>query len=253
MTETPWLSVVMPAYNEETAIGGTLAALLAFLREQDLPYEVVIVDNASEDATTHVVRPYLEDPSVRLLRNEVNRGKGFSVRRGMLDTSGALCLLCDADNGPSLDSLPHMLELIESADVVIGSRNVRGSRVGRTQPIRRRIAGWTFLALCRATMGEPSRDIFCGFKLFRSEVAEAVFSRQTLEGWTFDIEILALARRMGYSIRETGIVWTDREGSRLSMLRVIVPVLRELMSARRNVRRQIPRPVRAGAPERVAS
>jgi glycosyltransferase involved in cell wall biosynthesis len=235
---TPWLSVVVPAYNEETAIADTLTAVLTAVRGPGEPYEVIVVDNASEDRTAEMVAPFLADPGVRLLRNDVNRGKGFSVRRGMLEATGRLRLLCDADCAPSLASLPHMIELARDADIVIGSRNVRGSRVGRTQPIRRRIAGWTFLALCRLTLREPTRDIFCGFKVFGGEAAEAAFGRQTLEGWTFDIEVLALARRLGYRIRETGIVWNDREGSRLSMARVLVPVVRELLAARRNVRRQ---------------
>jgi dolichyl-phosphate beta-glucosyltransferase len=235
---TPRISVVLPAYNEETAIAGTVSAVVAWLEQRGAPYEVVVVDNASEDRTVEALAPLLDGERVRLLRNDVNRGKGFSVRRGMLDTTGELRLLCDADCGPSLASLPRMLELIEEADVVIGSRNIKGARVGRTQPLRRRIAGWNFLALCRLVLDEPSRDIFCGFKLWRAEAAQAAFSRQSLEGWTFDIEVLALARRLGYSVRETGIVWNDREGSRLSMARVVIPVLRELLQARRNVRRQ---------------
>jgi dolichyl-phosphate beta-glucosyltransferase len=232
----PWLSVVIPTYNEEMTVAGTVAAVRSWCEERGVEYEIVVVDNASRDGTATVLAPLLDGTRVRLLRNEVNRGKGYSVRRGMLDTSGELRLMCDADCLPSLASLADMIELIEDADVVIGSRNTDGSRVDRTQPLRRRLASWNFLTLCRTVMGEPSRDIFCGFKLFRGEAAEAAFSRQSIEGWAFDIEVLALARRMGYRVREAGIVWNDREGSRLSMTRVLVPVIRELFQARRNVR-----------------
>ena len=171
----------------------------------------------------------------------------------MLEATGRLRLLCDADCLASLASLGTMVELADEADVVIGSRNVDTARVGRTQPIRRRIASWNFLALCRLMMHEPSRDLFCGFKLFRGEAAAAVFPLQSLDGWTFDIEILALARRLGFSVREVGIVWSDREGSRLSMFRVLVPVVRELLQARRNVRRQaaVTRVPAEPVPERV--
>jgi dolichyl-phosphate beta-glucosyltransferase len=234
----PWMSVVIPAYNEEMTVAGTVSAARAWLDERGASYEIIVVDNASTDRTVEVLQPLL-DGQVRLLRNDVNRGKGYSVRRGMLDAEGELRLMCDADCLPSLVSLGHMVDLIEDADVVIGSRNVADSKVDKTQPLRRRLASWNFLNLCRLAMNEPSRDIFCGFKLFRSEVAEAAFGHQSIEGWAFDIEILALARRLGFTVREAGIVWNDREGSRLSMTRVLIPVIVELMHARRNVRRAV--------------
>ena len=178
----PWMSVVIPAYNEEMTVAGTVSAARAWLDERGVTYEIVVVDNASTDRTVEVLEPLLDGPRVRLLRNEVNGGKGYSVRRGMLDCSGELRLMCDADCLPSLVSLDDMVALIEGADVVIGSRNIDGSRVDRTQPLRRRIASWNFLNLCRLTMNEPSRDIFCGFKLWRAEAAEAAFSRQSIDG-----------------------------------------------------------------------
>ena len=234
----PWMSVVIPAYNEEMTVAGTVSAARAWLEERGASYEIIVVDNASTDRTVEVLEPLL-DEHVRLLRNEVNRGKGYSVRRGMLEATGELRLMCDADCLPSLASLGEMVDLIADADVVIGSRNVESSRVDKTQPLRRRLASWNFLNLCRLAMNEPSRDIFCGFKLFRSEVAEAAFGHQSIEGWAFDIEILALARRLGFTVREAGIVWNDREGSRLAMHRVLIPVIRELAQARRNVRRAV--------------
>lgn len=243
------MSVVIPVYNEEKTVAGTVAAVRSWLEERGRSYEIVVIDNASEDGTVDRVRPLLDGAAERLLRNAVNRGKGFSVRRGMLATSGELRLLCDADCVPSLASLDHMVELMGDADVVIGSRNIHGSQVGRTQPISRRIASWNFLALCRLVLNEPSRDIFCGFKLFRAAAATAAFSRQSLDGWAFDIEVLALARRLGFRIRESGIVWNDREGSRLHMHRVLVPVTRELLQARRNVRAVEARPQIQAAPE----
>jgi dolichyl-phosphate beta-glucosyltransferase len=235
----PWMSVVIPAYNEEMTVAGTVSAVRAWMEERGATYEIVVVDNASSDRTVEVVQPLLDGERVRLLSNDVNRGKGYSIRRGMLDTTGELRLMCDADCLPSLASLGEMVDAIEDADVVIGSRNVDGSRVDKTQPLRRRVASWNFLNLCRLAMGEPSRDIFCGFKLFRSEVADVAFRHQSIEGWAFDIEILALARRLGFTVREAGIVWNDREGSRLAMHRVLIPVIVELVQARRNVRRAV--------------
>jgi dolichyl-phosphate beta-glucosyltransferase len=243
MGET-WMSVVVPAYNEERIIAGAVVAISEWLEAKGRPYEIVVVDNASEDATGEVLAPLLEGGRVRLLRNDVNRGKGYSVQRGMLECSGDLRLMCDADCEPSLPSLDRMIEMIESgkADVVAGSREAEGSDVGKTQPIARRIASWNFIRLCKLIMGEPLRDIFCGFKLFSGPAAVDAFSRQSLEGWTFDVEVLALARGTGHKVAECGIAWNDREGSRLRMHRVLVPVVIELLRARANVRRALAAP-----------
>jgi dolichyl-phosphate beta-glucosyltransferase len=245
--DQPWMSVVVPAYNEEQTIVDTVAALRDRLEEAGRPYEIVVVDNASEDRTVELLLPLLDGRRVRLLRNDLNRGKGYSVRRGMLDATGQLRLLCDADCAPSLASLPRLVEAIQEADVVAGSRSVPGADVGRTQPLRRRLVGWPFIALTRLLLLEPTRDVYCGFKLWRGVAAQAVFSRQRLDGWVFDAESLAMARRLGFRVREVGIVWINREASNLSIVHTLVPAVRELVAARRNVRRQ------AGAHAVVAS
>ncbi len=233
----PDISVVIPAYNERETLPLTVGAVRAAMEELGRPYEILVVDNASEDGTLEALAPLL-DERVRALRNDANRGKGYSVRRGMLEARGELRLHCDADCAPSLASLPRMLEAIADADVVAGSRLAPGAQVGRRQPLRRRIAGRSFVLLCRALLGEPTTDLFCGFKLFRGPAAEQAFGRSRLEGWTYDAEVLALARALGYRVREVGVVWSDRPASRLSMTRVLVPVTRELLAARRHVRRE---------------
>jgi dolichyl-phosphate beta-glucosyltransferase len=249
----PWISIIVPAYNEERGIAATVVALRDWLEAHDeRPFEVIVVDNASEDGTVEALAPLLDGDRIQLLRNERNRGKGHSVRRGMLAAQGALRLHCDADCAPSLASLPTMLELIEDADVVVGSRLAEGAQLGQRQPLPRRIVGRSFVLLCRAVLAEPTTDLYCGFKLWRAPAAEDVFARVHLDGWTFDAEALAMARALGYRLRETGIVWTDREGSRLSMARVLVPVVRELLAARRHIRREARRPTAAlaeAAPE----
>jgi len=234
----PGLSVIVPAYNEEAGIAATVRALRDSLEARGEPWEVLVVDNASEDRTAAIVEELADGERVRLLRNERNRGKGHSMRRGMLEATGELRLHCDADCATSLPSLPHMLDLVDEYDVVVGSRLVEGAQVGRRQRLRRRVAGRSFQQLCRLMLREPTSDLYCGFKLWRARAAVDAYSRTRLEGWTFDAEVLAMARALGYSIRETGIVWTDREGSRVRMGRILLPVLRELLAARRNVRRE---------------
>lgn len=238
----PWLSVVVPAYNE----GPWIVAAAEQMREQlealGRPWELIVVDNASPDGTADRLAPLLADERIRVLRNDANRGKGYSVRRGMLAARGELRLHCDADCAASFSSLPRLLaEIGAGADVVVGSRLARGARLGRRQPLRRRIVGRTFVLLCRAVLREPTTDLFCGFKLWRAEAAAAVYTRSRLDGWTFDAETLALARALGFRLREVGVEWSDREGSRLSMARVLVPVVRELAAARRHVRREVAR------------
>jgi dolichyl-phosphate beta-glucosyltransferase len=242
------MSVVVPAYNEEAGISRVIEALHGRLAGFGRPYEIIVVDNASQDGTVAVLEGLLDGDRVRVLRNNVNRGKGFSVRRGMLDARGDLRLLCDADCGPSLESLPAMLRAIEHADVVAGSRVASGAQVDRQQPLRRRIVGWPFIALTRLLMREPTRDVYCGFKLWRGAAAEAVFSRQRLTGWVFDAEVLALARGLGFRVTEVGVAWADRRGSKLSITQVLVPAVRELLDARRNVRAQVHASRRESAP-----
>jgi dolichyl-phosphate beta-glucosyltransferase len=240
---TPRISVIVPAYNEARGIAATVSALRDTLAaHEDGPFEVLVVDNASEDGTAAAVERLADGEYVQLLRNERNRGKGYSVRRGMLAARGDLRLHCDADCAASLASLPRMLELIDDADVVVGSRLAEGARLGQRQPLLRRIVGRSFVLLCRGLLAEPTTDLYCGFKLWRGPVAEEVFTRIHLDGWTFDAEALAMARALGFRLCEVGIVWTDREGSRLSMTRVLVPVVRELLAARRHVRREARRP-----------
>lgn len=228
----------MPAYNEERGITTTVATLRDWLEGHGEDYEILVVDNASRDRTAELVDGLADGRRVRLLRNQRNRGKGYSMRRGMLEASGALRLHCDADCATSLPSLPRMLELIGDHDVVVGSRLAEGAELGRRQPLRRRIAGRSFQQLCRLVLREPTTDLYCGFKLWRAPAAVDAYSRTRLEGWTFDAEVLAMARALGYRLCETGIVWTDREDSRVRMGRILVPVVRELLAARRHVRRE---------------
>lgn len=232
----PWLSVIVPAYNEAEQLPGTLAALRAGLDGLGRPWEVLVVDNASTDGTPHAIAPQL-DSRMTLLRNALNQGKGYSVRRGMRVATGELRLHCDADCAPSLASLDRLLSAVHAgADVVAGSRLAAGAQLGRRQPLGRRIVGRTFVDLSRLALREPTRDLFCGFKLWREEAATAVFARTRLDGWVFDAEALALARRLGFRIAEVGVAWSDRDGSRLSMPRTVVPALRELRRARSSVR-----------------
>jgi len=233
----PSLSIVIPVLNEEREITRILGAAIAQLEQRDGDWEIIVVDNASTDATVASTAPFADGKRVRVLCNDVNRGKGYSIRRGMLAATGDLRLMCDADCVASLHSLANMEEIATRVDVVVGSRTTKGAKVSRQQTLRRRFFGVGFLTLSRVMMGRLPHDIYCGFKLWRGEAAQAVFERAQLDGWVFDAEALALATRMGFTIEETGIEWSNRDDSRLVIGDVLVPVVGELIAARRNVRR----------------
>ncbi len=255
------MSVIVPVFNEEAEIPKIVPVIRQALEERGGEWEIIVVDNASTDATIERLSIHLEDPRIRLLRNEVNRGKGFSVRRGMLEAKGDLRLMCDADCAPSLTSLPAMEAATAEAEVVAGVRNAPDSQVVRHQPLYRRAVSLGFILLCRAVMSEPLRDVFCGFKLFTAAAAEEVFTRSRIEGWAFDAEALALARALGFRVRPCGIAWVNRPASRLSIPRVAVPVLRELIATRAHVRAEVPgarvarpaRPMTASTPDQIAT
>jgi dolichyl-phosphate beta-glucosyltransferase len=239
------MTVIVPVYNEQEEIPTIVPAVRDALTERGGEWEILVVDNASTDHTPERMAQFTDDPRIRLLRNERNRGKGYSVRRGMLEATGELRLMCDADCTASLVSLPALEALIGEYDVVAGARNAADSHVERYQPVQRRAASLGFIFLCRRVMGEPLRDVFCGFKLFTAEAAREVFTRSTIDGWAFDAEALALARALGYRVAPCGIVWMHRPGSRLSIPRIMIPVLRELIATRKHVRAAALAPTRA--------
>lgn len=248
------LSVVVPTFDESENVVRCLRELRAWLAPRHDSWELIVVDNRSSDDTVELARRELSDGAGQVLVNECNLGKGHSVRRGMLAACGDLRLYCDADCWSSLESLDRMVELARDHAVVAGSRIAGGAHVARRQTLSRRFVGRPFLRLARALMHEPARDVFCGFKLWHGAAADAVFSRASVDGWAFDAEVLGLARALGFSVVESGIVWVNRDDSRLAIGRTIAPALRDLVRARSAVREATrdgaeqlsPGPVRVG-------
>jgi len=215
------LSFVIPAYQEGGRIAATLEAALSYLAEQALAGEVVVVDDGSTDDTAAAVAEYAEShPMVRLLRNEANRGKGYSVRRGMLEARGETVLFSDADGSTPFEETEKLLAALDGrgADVAIGSRELPGSDLARPQPWHRRAMGGVFRNLVRLLVVGGFRDTQCGFKAFRRQAAQDVFRRQTLDGFAFDVEVLFIARRLGYRVVEVPVRWLDSVPSRVRMM-----------------------------------
>ena len=215
----PFLSIIIPACNEESRLPQTLESIRAYAAARRFTVEVLVVDDGSRDGTAAAAeQAALKWPAVRLLRNPGNRGKGFSVRHGMLDAAGRVALFTDADLSAPIEEADLLLQALESGhDVAIGSRGLRPELIAVHQSWVRETAGKTFNLLVRAIIGLPFRDTQCGFKAFRREGARAVFSRQQIDGFGFDVEALYLAQKLGYRIAEVPVRWSHVEGTKVSM------------------------------------
>lgn len=236
------LSIVVPAYNEELRIPPTLARLHAFLATQPLRYEIVVVDDGSKDNTCGVVTDAMATiPNLRLVRQTPNRGKGAAVRRGMLAARGQIRVMCDADGSMPPEELPKLLAPIVAckAEIAIGSRYVDGAKTDVKQPFYRVL--WSRLCnrVIQKSLVPGVRDTQCGFKAFTAEAARDLFRYGRIDGWAFDLEILALARRRGFSIAEIGVEWKDDGRSRVNPLKDMWKVIREALTIRKNLRRGV--------------
>jgi dolichyl-phosphate beta-glucosyltransferase len=224
------LSVVIPAYNEEQRLGKTLQTVVAYLRQQPYPAEILVVDDGSQDGTAEAAQVFQgASPPVRVLRNGRNRGKGFSVRHGFEQARGAYLLFTDADLSTPIDELDKLLAALrEPADIAIGSRALPASRVEVHQPWYREAMGRLFNRLVRALAVPGIRDTQCGFKCFRREAALEICRRMTRERFGFDVEMLYLARRLGYRVREVPVIWRHSPQSRVRLLRDALSMLVDL-------------------------
>lgn len=229
-SKDPRVSLIVPVYNEEHRLH-TLSRILRFLQGQPFEWEWLIVDDGSTDRTAELVeafaRPY---ERVRLLRAP-HGGKGHAVRTGMLAARGQLCFFSDIDLSVPIEELPRFLPALERADVAIGSREAPGA-VRYEEPTYRHLMGRVYNLLVRLLLLRGIHDTQCGFKGFRQGAAECLFSRQQIDDWGFDIEVLYLARRLGYSIEEVPVHWTYGRQSRIRALRDSWRMFRDIWRVR---------------------
>lgn len=217
----PSLSVVIPAYNEAQRLGTTLERIASYLESRRFPgSEIVVVDDGSTDGTAALVEAYAaRDSRIRLLRNPGNRGKGYAVRNGMLDARGEWILFSDADLSSPIEEIEDLLEAARArgAAIAIGSRALDRSMVKTHQSAARELSGRFFNFLMRLITGLPYQDTQCGFKLYRRDAAQAVFALQQLDGFSFDVEDLVIAKRLGIPAVETPVEWANVEGTKVSL------------------------------------
>ena len=232
----PFLSVVIPAYNEEKRLPATLRAVQLYLEKQSYAWEILVVSDGSRDRTVDIVREArLTNPRIELAHYPENRGKGYAVRYGMSRAQGKYCVFMDADNSTTINHVEKFLPWFEKGyDVVIGSRDVPGAEIGIHQPWYKEKLGNLGNIWIQFWAVPGVRDTQAGFKMFTRQAARAVFPHLTIDRWGFDVEALAVARLKGYRIAELPIRWINDANSKVSA-RAYLDVLKEVVQVRLNI------------------
>jgi glycosyltransferase involved in cell wall biosynthesis len=215
---SPDYSIVLPAFNEQARIAGTLDKILSHATQRGWNVEVIVVNDGSIDDTAEIVCEYArKHPALRLLENPGNRGKGYSVRNGMLHARGEVLLFSDADLSSPIEEADKLFAAIGTgADIAIGSRWLDRRLQIQMQPLHRQILGRIFNLALRSILGLQFKDTQCGFKAFTRRSAQAIFPLQKIERWGFDPEVLYLARKLGFRVSEVAVAWSHREGTRIN-------------------------------------
>ena len=234
-----FLSIIIPAHNEEKRLPRTLERVFAFLEKQTYTAEVVVVENGSADRTLEIAQSFAtQHPQLRILQND-ERGKGLAVRRGMLEARGQFRFICDADLSMPIEEIVKFVPpALTDFDVAIGSREAPGA-VRYNEPAYRHWGGRAINLIIRLLILPGLQDTQCGFKCFSAEASERLFKLQTLPGWSFDIELLFLARRAGMHIHEIPIHWYFGEDSKVSAVRDALNMIRDIFRIHGNARRGI--------------
>ena len=232
----PQYSIIIPAYNESARLGKTLDRVLAYVSAQPWEAEIIVVNDGSRDRTPDLVRECAEHHrNLRLVENPGNRGKGYSVRNGMLNATGQILLFSDADLSSPIEEAPKLLAAIQSgADIAIGSRWLQPELQTHRQSLLRQLYGRVFNLILRIVLGLNFKDTQCGFKAFTRDSAQTVFSQQKIERWGFDPELLFLARKSGLKVVEVGVAWAHDEGTRINPLRDGLRMFGEVLKIRWN-------------------
>jgi glycosyltransferase involved in cell wall biosynthesis len=233
----PFLSIIVPAYNEEHRLPHALEQIFAFLQEQSYTAEVLVVENGSTDRTYKIASEFANQHSNLYILQEKQRGKGNAVRLGMLQSRGEFRFMCDADLSMPIAEVNNFIPpVLNDADIAIASREVKGA-VRYNEPYLRHLTGRVFNSLIRMIVLPGLQDTQCGFKCFRAQVVEEIFRYQTLSGWSFDVEILYIAQRKGYRIREVPIHWFFNADTKISVLNDSWKMFLDLLTIRSHARR----------------
>ncbi|MCK5107111.1 MAG: glycosyltransferase family 2 protein [Nanoarchaeota archaeon] len=227
------ISIVLPAYNEEKRIGLTLKKVIKYCKLNFDRYEIIVVDDGSKDNTSKIVNNYSNN-NVKLLKNKKNMGKGYSVKRGILNAKYSIVLFSDSDLATPIEELKNFLPHIKKYDVLIGSRKLKNSNIKIKQPVHRQLMGKVFPLFVRLIALRGFKDTQCGFKLFKTSVAKKIVKLQTFNRFSFDVEILFIAKKKGYKIKELPVVWIDQENSTVDPVKDGIRMVLDISKIRYN-------------------
>jgi len=232
----PSISVVIPAFNEELRIADTIQKVYDYLQERYAAYEILVVDDGSTDATSKIVEALAKERNcLRLIRHSVNSGKGFAVKVGVLAALGNIIIMSDADLSTPMEETEKLLLYYEEGfDFVIGSRSLKESDILVRQPWYRELMGRIFNLFVKLLVISDFRDTQCGFKMFRRDVAREVFSKCQVNQLCFDVEILFIAKKRGFSIKEVPIRWINSPDSKVKIFKDSLRMLIDLVIIRAN-------------------
>lgn len=230
------ISIVIPSYNEENRILSSLNNIQRYMDKHFPDYEIIVVDDGSTDNTIGVVTESMKkNPKLRLIRNKVNKGKGYSVKNGFLNSKGHYLLFSDADLSTPIGEIEKLMDFIDNHyDVAIGSRGLKESDIKIHQPIHRETMGKIFNLFVRALTIKEFKDTQCGFKLFKRKAALAICKRQQIERFSFDVEMLYIAKKLGYKIKEVPIQWFNSPNSRVNPIKDSMKMFIDLLKIRFN-------------------
>jgi len=242
MTESApfYLSVVIPAYNEEKRISKILDSISQYQQKHTSEMEVIVVIDASSDGTEEITRSYSgRIKNLKVIVGVKNIGKGGAIAGGVKEARGQYILFADADNSTPFEQVDNLLKYANDFGVVIASRYCKGGKLLIPQPFSRRIGGRALNLLVQSILLPGLKDTQCGFKLFKAELAKVIFAKMTINRWSFDLEILAIARYLGAKIKEVGVIWLDNPHSRVNPIRDGVQMIKDAWTIKRNIRQDL--------------
>ena len=228
------LSVIIPLYNEEKRVSDGVKTVYSCLKDKPYASEIILVDDGSSDRTKDIIRGIAEQyPGVQIAKNEKNMGKGAAVKNGALFAKGDVILFTDIDLSVPISHIDAFIERIgQGYDVAIGSRRIKGSKIVVHQPFLREFMGRAYTFISNVVLGTHFSDHTCGMKAFKKEAARDLFTRQILERWAFDSEILYLSKKLGYKVAEVPVSWQDRAGTKVRKLKDAIVSFMEILKVR---------------------
>lgn len=231
----PYLSVVIPCYNEEKRLGQGLGAAIKYLDRQIFDSELIFVNDGSTDKTLDLLQKVKNQrEKIIVISYYPNCGKGYAVRQGVMVSGGEWVLICDADFSISIEHLERFLKNAKENDVVVGSKKLSNSRAVEKQILIRRFLGWGFTKLTNIVLDTNISDVTCGFKLFKGEVARRILAKQLIYNWSYDAETFFLLRRFNYRVSEVPVKWRDVKGSKVNIINSIAASFLGLIRIRMN-------------------